>query len=77
MFRKEHNFRRTDINYEKIFTNYDHKSIMHYGSYAFSKKPGQLKTMEAKDGSLLLEPYDKTGLNKRDIEKVKKMYQCP
>ncbi|GFY53953.1 astacin-like metalloprotease toxin 1 [Trichonephila inaurata madagascariensis] len=61
---KEHNFRRTDINYEKIFTKYDHNSIMHYGSYAFSKKPGQLKTMEAKDGSLLLEPYDKKGLNK-------------
>ncbi|GFS72977.1 metalloendopeptidase [Nephila pilipes] len=73
---REHNFLQTNAIYEKIFSKYDYTSIMHYGSYAFSMNPGLLKTMEAKDGTALKEPYDKPGLNKLDIKRVNKMYEC-
>ncbi|GBN95594.1 hypothetical protein AVEN_135354-1 [Araneus ventricosus] len=71
------NFNITDPIDELWWAAYDYTSIMHYGEYAFSKQPGVLKTMEAKDGKTkLLEPYDRPGLNNNDIDLVKKLYKC-
>ncbi|GFS72985.1 astacin [Nephila pilipes] len=70
-------FNKTEPSEELILTKYDYSSIMHYGNYAFSKNVGTLKTMDAKTGVALLEPYDKPGLNNNDIELIKKMYKCP
>ncbi|KAF8792951.1 Astacin-like metalloprotease toxin 1 [Argiope bruennichi] len=65
---QEHNFQKTRTSEELIFTEYNYRSIMHYGDFAFSKQPGVYKTMEAKNGKYLMEPYDKPGLNENDIE---------
>ncbi|GBN67825.1 Astacin-like metalloprotease toxin 1 [Araneus ventricosus] len=72
----EGQFNRTKPKDEAIYSRYDITSIMHYGNYAFSKDPGNLKTMEAKNGQPLLEPYDKPGLNPRDIQSIKGLYKC-
>ncbi|GBN16024.1 Astacin-like metalloprotease toxin 1 [Araneus ventricosus] len=71
-----HNFQKTAANQEVISGKYDYTSIMHYGSYAFSRQPGRLKTMEAKNGTPLKEPYEKQGLNQNDIDLIKTLYKC-
>jgi len=53
---------------------YDLKSIMHYGEYDFSTKEGELKTIEAKDGTSPL--GNKKGFTKIDIAKNNHLYQC-
>ncbi|GFR17485.1 astacin [Trichonephila clavata] len=73
--KQTHNFDITDSKEELIFTPYDYTSIMHYGEYAFSKQHGKLKTMEAKNGTPLKEPYQKPGLNKNDIKTVNELYK--
>ncbi|GFY53951.1 astacin [Trichonephila inaurata madagascariensis] len=70
-----HNFDRTESSKELIFTPYDYSSIMHYGEYAFSRQPGKLKTMEAKNGTPLKEPYHKPGLNQNDIKMINELYK--
>ncbi|GFY71816.1 astacin-like metalloprotease toxin 1 [Trichonephila inaurata madagascariensis] len=69
-------FNKTEASEEMITTPYNPKSIMHYGNYAFSIDPRRLKSMEAKDGTPLLEPYQKPGLVDTDIQMVKDMYAC-
>ncbi|GIX93096.1 hypothetical protein CDAR_57791 [Caerostris darwini] len=49
-------YNKTHPDDEQISTPYNTASIMHYGNYAFSKDPGNLKSMEAHDGTPLLEP---------------------
>ncbi|PRD34275.1 UNVERIFIED_CONTAM: Astacin-like metalloprotease toxin 2 [Trichonephila clavipes] len=71
-----HNFARIDKYQELSFTPYDYESIMHYGNYAFSKEPHQLRTMVAKDGTRLLEPYERKGFTKNDIYTINKLYRC-
>ncbi|GFS72979.1 blastula protease 10 [Nephila pilipes] len=73
---QEQNFNKTLPSQELIFTSYDYASIMHYSNYAFSRSPGTLKTMEAKNGTPLDEPYDKPGLTNSDITMVKELYKC-
>lgn len=58
-------------------TTYDLLSIMQYGEYAFSGN-GQ-KTIIPKDGSTLIEAYDKNDaqiLTASDISAVRQRYQC-
>ncbi|CAL1271686.1 unnamed protein product [Larinioides sclopetarius] len=62
-------------NQNLLLTAFDHDSIMLYGNYAFSKDRKSL-TMVAKNGKRLLEPYDKSGLTRSDIQRVQKMYNC-
>ncbi|GFU31036.1 astacin-like metalloprotease toxin 1, partial [Nephila pilipes] len=71
-----HNFVLTDPNSEIIFSRYDYNSIMHYGSYAFSKRPNKLPTMVAKNGQRLYEPYEKPGFDQFDVYMIRKLYQC-
>ncbi|GIY36208.1 astacin-like metalloprotease toxin 1 [Caerostris extrusa] len=59
------NFRKNKASDEAFRPEYDYESIMHYGEYAFSKQHGVLKTMEAKNGTPLKEPYQRPGLNKK------------
>ncbi|GFT80673.1 astacin-like metalloprotease toxin 1 [Nephila pilipes] len=73
---QEHNFVRTHPSMELIMTPYDYNSIMHYGNYAFSRVPGQLQTMVAKNGQRLVEPYDKPGFDQSDIYIINTLYQC-
>ncbi|KAG8186677.1 hypothetical protein JTE90_014752 [Oedothorax gibbosus] len=73
---KGKNFDLTNPSAEIISTGYDYSSIMHYGTYAFSKQPGVLKTMEAKNGQPLLEPFQKPGFTNSDITMIKSLYKC-
>ncbi|GIX93091.1 hypothetical protein CDAR_57751 [Caerostris darwini] len=72
---QRHNFGLTNRNNELIYTNYDYDSIMHYGSYAFSRNPRGLRTMEAKNGHPLVEPWQKKGFTQSDIVTIKKLYK--
>ncbi|GFT11708.1 astacin, partial [Nephila pilipes] len=71
-----HNFLLTEPRNEMVFTQYDYNSIMHYGNYAFSKRPGRLQTMVANNGQRLVEPYDKPGFDQSDIYIIKSLYRC-
>ncbi|KFM63178.1 Astacin-like metalloprotease toxin, partial [Stegodyphus mimosarum] len=61
---------------ERRLTDFDFDSVMLYGSYAFSKEPFFLKTMEALDGREMPEVYYKKGLSPDDIKRVKLLYDC-
>ncbi|GIY36206.1 astacin [Caerostris extrusa] len=73
---ERHNFYKYNASEEAFRQKYDYASIMHYGEYAFSKIPGSLKTMEAKNGTPLKEPFDRPGLNQNDIDMINKLYKC-
>jgi len=62
-------------NQNLLLTGFDHDSVMLYGNFAFSKDRVS-KTMVAKNGMRLLEPYDKQGMTRSDIARVNKMYNC-
>ncbi|XP_067145304.1 astacin-like metalloprotease toxin 5, partial [Centruroides vittatus] len=51
------------------------ESITIYGNYVFSKD-GVSKTMEAKSGEVLIDPYYKDGLSASDISRIKALYGC-
>ncbi|XP_055924413.1 astacin-like metalloprotease toxin 5 [Argiope bruennichi] len=72
----EGNFNKIKPSEELRYTTYDYNSIMQYGEYAFSRAPKILKTMVAKDGTPLKEPYEKPGLTAKDMDVINKMYQC-
>ena len=70
-----------EINFEKfdhhevdtLGVQYDLKSIMHYGNYAFSKN--NKKTMKAiVDGSVTL--GNSKGLSALDVVKLNALYDC-
>lgn len=52
---------------------YDYGSIMHYGSYAFSKN-GQKTIKALKDGGTKMGQRD--GFSSLDLQKLNKLYQC-
>ncbi|XP_023242949.1 astacin-like metalloprotease toxin 5 [Centruroides sculpturatus] len=58
-----------------IYDKFNTESIMIYGNYAFSKD-GVSKTMVAKSGARLREPYEKSGLTNSDVYRIKKLYGC-
>ncbi|GFV60871.1 metalloendopeptidase [Trichonephila clavipes] len=70
------NFVKLNPSQNWLINAFDYDSIMIYGEYAFSKSPNRLKTMEAKNGKKLLNPYEKQKMTASDIERVKKMYKC-
>lgn len=58
---------------------YNYKSIMHYDSYAFSKKPDVLKTIVPKDPKVVLvDASEKLEMEKSDANQINKLYakQC-
>ncbi|XP_015912373.1 astacin-like metalloprotease toxin 5 [Parasteatoda tepidariorum] len=57
-----------------LYNAFDHGSVMIYGNKSFSKN-GQ-DTMRAKNGQKLTDPYNKPGMSRADIERVRKMYNC-
>ncbi|UYV76943.1 hypothetical protein LAZ67_14002511 [Cordylochernes scorpioides] len=58
-----------------LLAPFDYESIQLYGSRAFSED-GFSKTIVAKDGSRLLETYEKKGYSKHDIKKIRTLYKC-
>ncbi|XP_049520665.1 astacin-like metalloprotease toxin 5 [Dermacentor silvarum] len=54
---------------------FDTDSVMLYGGHAFAREPG-LTTMMAKDGTVLIPIYNKTGLSDTDILSVNILYNC-
>ncbi|GFY68876.1 astacin-like metalloprotease toxin 1 [Trichonephila inaurata madagascariensis] len=71
------NFVKLSPSQNWLINDFDYDSIMIYGEYAFSKRPNRLKTMEAKNGKKLLNPFEKQEMTASDIERVKTMYKCP
>lgn len=69
------NFRKLRGDENLLLTPFDYDSIMIYGNYAFSKD-GFSKTMEAKNGQALLDPFAKSRLTESDIQRVRKLYKC-
>lgn len=67
------NFKKTSMVYDETVFSYDYKSISLYGysSYTFSKKSGELKTVEYKEAYPF---YQVAKLSKMDIEKIKAVY---
>ena len=69
-------FDKMNLLENRILVPYDYYSVLHYGSSAFSKRPG-LVTMKPKTpGVTLLEVYQKYGLSEADILSVNKLYKC-
>ncbi|XP_070389773.1 astacin-like metalloprotease toxin 1 isoform X2 [Dermacentor albipictus] len=58
------------------FVPFDTDSVMLYGGDAFARERG-LTTMTAKDGTVLIPVYNKTGLSDTDILSVNILYNCP
>ncbi|XP_054715103.1 astacin-like metalloprotease toxin 5 [Uloborus diversus] len=71
----EGNFAKLAASQNILYTTFDYNSIMIYGNKSFSKD-GRSDTMVAKNGQKLLDPFNKQGMTKSDIERVKKMYKC-
>ncbi|KAG8186670.1 hypothetical protein JTE90_014746 [Oedothorax gibbosus] len=72
----KNNFIKLRPNQNILINNFDYDSIMIYGNYAFSRSPNVLKTMEAKNGQTLLNPYAKSSMTPSDIQRVKTLYKC-
>lgn len=69
---KEYNFAMYTNSYVSAFgQEYDYKSILHYGAYAFTKNG--LKTIEAKGSESI---GQRSYLSELDIKKVNIMYNC-
>lgn len=69
---KSHNFDLYTNSYVTSFgQDYDYKSIMHYGAYAFTKNG--LKTIETKNSEVI---GQRTALSALDVKKVNVMYDC-
>ncbi|XP_015916696.2 astacin-like metalloprotease toxin 5 [Parasteatoda tepidariorum] len=68
------NFFKLDPYQNILYNEFDYDSIMIYGNTAFSKN-GQ-NTMEAMNGQRLLDPYNKRGMTKSDIDRINAMYNC-
>eukprot|EP00438_Fugacium_kawagutii_P005372 Skav215047 [mRNA] locus=scaffold2053:94299:105489:- [translate_table: standard] len=55
---------------------YDIKSLMHYGAYAFSKAPGQLPTMVAKNTRNSKDLGQKVMMSTADKNQLRALYGC-
>ncbi|XP_043938016.1 high choriolytic enzyme 1-like [Protopterus annectens] len=66
-------------NFQKVTTNnlglsYDYSSVMHYGSYAFSKDSRLPTIMPYPDSNVSI--GQRYGLSHFDVEKINRLYQC-
>lgn len=65
--------RYSDRKIDSLGVEYDYKSVMHYGSKAFSKNG--LPTIVARDPSV--KRFGNTHLSLLDIRQAKLLYNCP
>lgn len=72
----ESQFTKLAPNQNRLLTSFDHYSIMIYGEYSFSIKPGQLQTMKAKSGTVIKDPYEKQDMTNSDKQRVNTLYKC-
>jgi len=68
-------FKKLLPNENRLLSPFDFNSVMLYGSESFAKAPG-LKSMTAKDGRDMLQPFDKDGMSKEDIKRINILYNC-
>lgn len=68
---QRHNFNPTPGG--RTYTTFDYDSIMIYGEYSFSVN--QQKTMWAKNGRPITDPYNKKGMTPSDAYQIKAFYQ--
>jgi len=66
------NFNKYTSSQVQLLSDYDLKSVMHYGEYDFSSN-GQ-KTIEALDGTSPL--GNEVGFTDKDLQKINALYQC-
>ncbi|KAG8187063.1 hypothetical protein JTE90_016161 [Oedothorax gibbosus] len=59
----------------RLLSGFDFESVMLYGSESFAKSWG-LKSMTAKDGRHMKQPFDKPGMSKEDIKRINILYNC-
>ncbi|GBN33115.1 Astacin-like metalloprotease toxin 1 [Araneus ventricosus] len=70
-----HAFKKLLPNENRLLTSFDFDSVMLYGEGSFAKAHG-LKSMTAKDGRFMDEPYNKPGMSASDIKRLNMLYQC-
>ncbi|XP_055937895.1 astacin-like metalloprotease toxin 5 [Argiope bruennichi] len=71
----QHVFNKLEDHENRLLTYFDYDSIMLYGERYYAKADG-LKTMTAKDGRYLDEPYKKLTLSLLDIKRLNILYEC-
>ncbi|KAL1415832.1 hypothetical protein MTO96_028615 [Rhipicephalus appendiculatus] len=69
------NFKKIEPSKIRLLTPFDYNSVMLYGSDAFARRRG-LSTMLTKNGSTLIDVYDKPGLSEVDITRINILYNC-
>ncbi|XP_055943084.1 high choriolytic enzyme 1-like [Argiope bruennichi] len=68
-------FKKLEPHENRLLTGFDFESVMLYGEGSFAKAYG-LKSMTAKDGRFMEEPYNKPGMSASDIKRLNMLYQC-
>ncbi|KAK8763939.1 hypothetical protein V5799_033454 [Amblyomma americanum] len=59
----------------RLLVPFDKNSVMLYGSKTFAREP-RLNTMLDKNGRQLKEVYDKPGMSRSDVRRIKLLYGC-
>ncbi|GBM77920.1 Astacin-like metalloprotease toxin 1 [Araneus ventricosus] len=70
-----HVFNKLQPHENRLLTEFDFSSIMLYGERYYAKEDG-LKSMTAKDGRFLDEPYRKLAMSALDIKRLNMLYEC-
>ena len=60
----------------RLFTEYDYSSIMHYPGNAFAKSVDLITMQPKQPGVILRHACQTNALSERDIEKICKLYKC-
>lgn len=66
-----------DTYWRYVGEGYNYFSIMHYGTYAFSKDWGNAETIVPTDPNIVLtEAYDKYEMAQSDANEINNLYNC-
>ena len=69
-------FAKLSSKQNRILTEYDYSSIMHYPGNAFSKSPELPSMIPKKPGVILKHACISNSLSDLDLEKIRKLYKC-
>jgi hypothetical protein len=71
---QRYNFDKHTTDVDMLDTAYDLMSVMHYGNTEFSMNGND--TIVAKDGTPLLQAWQKTDISDTDVEAIRRYYGC-